>query len=78
MKEFIVYSKDNCPYCEKAIRLLQDKSLSYIVLKYKQDFDIELMDMYQWSTFPKILSYDENDRKFEVGGYDNLVQYLNK
>ncbi|MDB4575375.1 glutathione S-transferase N-terminal domain-containing protein [bacterium] len=33
---YTVYSKDSCPYCEKAVALLEEKGLKYRVLKIPQ------------------------------------------
>ena len=73
-KMFVIYSKDNCVYCEKAKRLLESKNISYEELKYERDFTRdELLDMFpQARTFPQIVTTDGD----YVGGYVQLKSRL--
>lgn len=36
--KFIIYSKDDCPVCDDAIRFMQEKGLEFDVLKFGVDF----------------------------------------
>lgn len=73
-KMFVIYSKDNCVYCEKAKRLLESKNISYEELKYERDFtrDELLTRFPQARTFPQI----ETDKGEYIGGYDQLKARL--
>ena len=36
---FAVYTKDNCPYCEKIKKVMDLTKLSYVVYNLNEDFD---------------------------------------
>jgi glutaredoxin 3 len=73
-KMFVIYSKDNCVYCEKAKKLLEKNNMSYEELKYERDFTRdELLGKFpQARTFPQIETTDGD----YVGGYDQLAERL--
>lgn len=70
---FTVYSKDNCPFCVRAISLLTLKGLDFEVLKLNEDFTREeLLEKFPNArSFPQITN--EGDH---VGGYDDLYKLL--
>ena len=37
--QFVVYSKDNCPWCDRAIALLKERGCPYQELKYGVDYE---------------------------------------
>lgn len=41
MSKYIIYSRDNCPWCAKAKELLEAKGLPYEELKLGIDYDKE-------------------------------------
>ena len=41
MTPYIIYSRDSCPWCERAKSLLESKGLSYEELKLGIDYDKE-------------------------------------
>ena len=70
-----IYGKPNCPFCDKAKSLCEQKKLEY---EYKQlDVDFtreELFEQFPGArTFPQIRVDGEN-----IGGYDNLNARLNE
>lgn len=80
MANYIVYSRDNCGYCTKALSLLDSKSLTTTEVDlmsdlqtfkeyFKTSFNIDI------KTAPQIVL---NDGKMEyyIGGYDALVKHL--
>ena len=72
MKRIVIYSKDNCVYCDKAVKLAQQFQFDYldvIVKKLDVDFTMEkLMELFPTArTFPQIVVDDEN-----IGGYTEL------
>lgn len=89
-----IYSKDNCPFCDKAafeaIRFggfLREKvhpdvnpypNFDYRIYKLGDDFDMkDLIEIFPTArTFPQIsIEFDNGVRK-EIGGYDQLVPFL--
>lgn len=72
---FVVYSKDQCIYCDKAVTLLKLKSKEFIQYKLGKDFDRDtILEMFPNArTFPIITL----DKRF-IGGYNELEKLLNE
>jgi glutaredoxin len=62
----VIYSKDNCVFCDKAIALAKFKNLDLTVKKLGVDFEMaDMLEKFPTArTFPQILV---NDRS--IGGY---------
>jgi glutaredoxin 3 len=75
--KFVVYSKPNCPYCEKAKMTLTNKGYDWAENKLGTDFDRdEMMEMFpQARTFPQVVLLEEGGNT-NIGGYDELVKWL--
>ena len=69
--KIVIYSKDNCPFCDKAIGLAKLKKTELTIKKLGVDFEIE--DMFQIfpnaRTFPQIIVDGKN-----IGGYAEFEQ----
>lgn len=70
MAKIIIYSKKNCPYCDWAKALLDNKKVSYLEIFVDQDAE-KLSEMIQRSngrrTVPQIFINDKG-----IGGFDDL------
>lgn len=70
---FVIYSRDGCPYCSKIEQVLQLAEQKFVVYKLGRDFSRE--EFYekfgQGSTFPQVL---QNGHK--LGGCTDTVAYL--
>jgi glutaredoxin 3 len=68
-----IYSKDNCPYCVQAKRLLEEKGKSYKEINIGRD--IRRDDF--MSLFPNVRTVPfiiiDGD---EIGGFDKLTEWL--
>jgi glutaredoxin len=72
--KIIVYSKNNCTYCNKAKTLLKNLGLTYEEKKYEdfESVDALLEDIgKKVRTMPQIKIDDEL-----IGGYNQLVEYF--
>ena len=72
---YILFIKQECPYCVRAVDLLEKQEKDYDVVKFDVDQKLILEQMkvaYQWKTVPMIFERRENDIKF-IGGYTDLV-----
>ena len=71
--EFIVYSKENCPFCYKVKKVLELCNKDFIVYTLDSDFTKE--EFYSkfgtGSTFPQVV-YDNK----KIGGCSDTVTYL--
>jgi len=74
MLEFTLYAIPDCPYCDKAKQLLEDKNISYeyIVLRDIQKRK-EIGTRYNMKTAPIILHNNNL-----VGGYTELKTYFSQ
>ena len=73
MKNFTVYSKDGCPYCDKVQEVLKLAGLNYVTYKLGKDFDKQSFygQFGQGSTFPQVVLNGDN-----LGGCTDTVKYL--
>lgn len=73
--KIVVYTKDQCVYCEKAKALLKGLDLKFTEQKYGKDFKTpdELYKLVgkQVRTMPQIVVDDKL-----LGGYNQLVEYF--
>lgn len=71
--DFLVYSKDACPYCYKVMQVLELTGKRFV--EYKLDRDFTREDFYekfgQGSTFPQVLCEDK-----VIGGCVDTIQFL--
>jgi glutaredoxin len=74
---FVVYVKDECPYCIKALGLLEEQSEEYKIINLTSAPEVweDLKKAYGWNTVPMILGRE--DKFFVlVGGFTDLKEYL--
>lgn len=64
--EVVIYSKDNCVFCDKAVKLAFIKETKCTVKKLGVDFEMEdMMELFPTArTFPQIIVDDKS-----IGGY---------
>ena len=70
----IVYSKDNCIFCEKALSLATMKGLNVAVKKLGVDFGMEdlMVQFPNARTFPQIVVDDKS-----IGGFTEFAELVN-
>lgn len=75
---YILFAKDSCPYCRKAVKLLQEKGLDYSVVDFSAD-QVEVLSeikkAHEWSTVPMVFARHGQDIRF-IGGYTDLLEFL--
>lgn len=75
--DFVVYSKDGCPFCDKVKFVLNSlkESKGYNLVVYTLDENFSREEFYaqfgQGSTFPQVVLNGEN-----IGGCVDTVKYL--
>ena len=72
-KNFAVYSKDGCPYCNKIEQVMELSGLNYVIYKLDKNFDKKSFygEFGEGSTFPQVVV---NGKK--LGGCTDTVKYL--
>ena len=72
-RNFSVYSKDGCPYCEKVEKVLELSGLNFVTYKLDKHFDRKSFyeEFGEGSTFPQVTV----DGK-KLGGCSDTVKYL--
>ena len=70
---FAVYTKDNCPYCEKIKQVMDLTKLSYVVYNLNEHFDKKsfIDEIGQGSTYPQVVV----DGK-KLGGCVDTIEFL--
>ena len=73
MKNFAVYSKEGCSYCDKVQQVLELAGLNFVTYKLGKNFDREgfYSEFGEGATFPQVVLNGE-----KLGGCSNTVKYL--
>tara|TARA_R110002110_G_scaffold313709_2_gene526968 strand:+ start:875 stop:1123 length:249 start_codon:yes stop_codon:yes gene_type:complete len=78
MNKYIIYVKEKCPFCVKAIERLKNDNISF----EKMAFDNrpaalqELKKIYEWQTVPMVFEKVGNSTYKLIGGYTDLLVRL--
>ena len=76
---YVLFVKNECPYCIKAKELLQSKKENFRIVSFEPDQENvlkEIKEAYEWSTVPMIFQVKGNKNIDFIGGYDSLVDHL--
>tara|TARA_Y100000310_G_scaffold306667_1_gene348027 strand:+ start:886 stop:1128 length:243 start_codon:yes stop_codon:yes gene_type:complete len=75
---FIVYGKKNCPFCTKAVELLQGEgcTFSYLSMDEKKEELAEIAMTYNHKTVP-IITRVLDGMPILIGGYEDLKELFN-
>lgn len=70
---FTVYSKENCPYCNKIKQVLNLTGSSYVVYNLDEHFNKEefYQEFGEGSTFPQVVCDDK-----KLGGCSDTIKFL--
>ena len=75
---YILFVKEECPYCSLAEGLLDERQLRYDSVHFSpEQADIleEMKKVYEWTTVPMVFRRDSNQIEF-IGGYTDLKVFL--
>ncbi len=74
----VIYSRDDCAYCARAIRLAEKKNVKHKVLKIGTE-EISLNEFQQMfpnaSTVPQIVNVEDNGNEY-IGGYAEFDHWV--
>ncbi len=70
-----IYSKDYCPYCKAAKRILEARGIDYkeIDVEFQPEKIVEMVTRSKRRTVPQIFFGDQH-----IGGHDDLVHYYSQ
>lgn len=70
---FVIYSKDNCPYCDQIKKVMRLARLEHVIYNLGEQFtkDDFYAEFGEGTTFPQVLM---NEKK--LGGCKDTIQYL--
>jgi len=75
---YILFVKDECPFCVKAVELLQQEEKPYNLVQFdegQRETLKEIKEAHNWSTVPMVFFRNGQDIRF-IGGYTDLQQWL--
>jgi glutaredoxin len=77
-KYFIVHGRTSCPFCVKAIALLEEKNINYIFSPMSGEYEVKIKEQYNWKTVPIVIerSIITGGDEILIGGYTDLSTYL--
>tara|TARA_B100000287_G_C20329977_1_gene661307 strand:+ start:353 stop:592 length:240 start_codon:yes stop_codon:yes gene_type:complete len=75
---YVLFMKEECPYCVKARQLLEEKDQNFKIVSFEPDQEsvlTEIKDAYDWPTVPMIFQIDDDKKINFIGGYSDLVEH---
>jgi len=71
--KFVIYSKENCPYCSKVKQVLELTGTQFVVYTLGEDFNREefYSEFGEGSTFPQVICDDK-----KIGGCSDTIKFL--
>lgn len=80
IKMYKLIIKVDCPFCKKAVNLLSQKKIPFIIIAAdnSDNFLQEQKNHYNWPTVPIVVAVDEHNNEMVVGGFTELNERLNK
>ena len=78
MKYFIVHGRTSCPFCVKAVGLLESKNVAYVFSPVDGEVLTETKQRWGHPTVPIVVERDLHECVYEslIGGYTELSEYL--
>ena len=73
MISLIVYSKPDCPYCEKFVAVMEHQELTFVEYKLGSQFSEQEFynEFGEGATFPQVVLNGEN-----LGGCQDSIRYM--
>ena len=76
---YVVFGRETCPYCVKAIELLQKKEENHKFVNFEESQSHllqEVKEAYDWPTVPIVIQIKDRSEAVIVGGYTDLVTHF--
>jgi len=77
-KSFVLYIKNECPFCIKAKEHLKTKDIAFDVISFDKRPRVlkEIKEIYDWKTVPMVFERLDKSNYKLIGGYTDLLNYL--
>jgi thioredoxin reductase (NADPH) len=79
VKRFLIYGREDCPWCDKAKDLLQSRAFAFEYKNVRESEEIrdELMSQVpEAKTVPQIFCWVPSIGLSYIGGYEDLAEFL--
>ena len=79
MHKYFIISREECPFCEKALKLLHDKEIPYrdIIFNLKEKELLEQFKyVFEWKTVPMVFEVLEDKTYKFIGGFSDFQELL--
>jgi glutaredoxin len=79
-KMYKLIIKVDCPFCKKAVNLLTQNKIPFIVVAADKgdQFLQEQKSNYNWPTVPIVIAIDENNNETVIGGFTELNERISR
>lgn len=79
-KMYKLIIKVDCPFCKKAVNLLTQNKIPFIVVAVdkRDQFLQEQKSNYNWPTVPIVIAIDENNNETVIGGFTELNERISR
>jgi len=76
----IIYVLTHCPYCNNALKLLEDNNIKYkkIIVENTEESKKHYKKQSGMNTFPQIFLKINKDNILKIGGYSDLIAIIDK
>lgn len=78
IERYQVFAKTDCPFCKKAVNLLEKQNVKFSVTIL--DKDLELLDViknnYTHKTVPIVIAFVTDAEHMLIGGYSDLERFF--
>jgi len=79
--KYVMFIKQSCPFCVKAIEILEQKSVEFKIVNFEEnqtEILQEIKDAYAWPTVPLIFQVKDNTAIEFIGGFTDLKEHFNE
>ena len=75
---YVIYGITDCPACLRAQADLMQRDMEYAFVEtdFSKSYRQLLKEKFNWSTFPIVVKLS-GDEETLIGGYDDLLKFLN-
>jgi len=81
MKEYIIYGRTKCSYCDKVYNFMREKNekFIYVIMNNLENNLAEIKNLYDWHTVPivvELTEYEGEKIAKLIGGFEDTMKYF--